>query len=810
MGNKQNTLLADPNLQKFKQHFSNLELYMLSLLFKDLAARQHGVMDKDTFLKFFPLTGLWGERLFEKFDRKHTGYIDFPEFIEGLALCCHSTEDEKIHYLFSLYDMDQDGFIKKKEMITMLYNYPKNHIKFITDDMAPDGGQKLERLTENKRRSFHNSEKDQSILVVPSINILESPMPKVKTLTMQSVHSDAVDAALNDELEVAGENKMPGNTLPVERDIKKPFNYFVQRESMANLNFVNVDDNERAKPKNLSRIDLRGLLDPATDRKVSGDRIVPSRNSNSRDYGTIMGGQDQLRITAVRKSSASLANADQSFVLSTTVNTRVKEYASFMFKTIDGANTRGKISYDEFKQWINLHPIILKVFDETFHQDIWATPRIPKTMGTKTNFTSGATEDDLRRFDSMSKGSKPFKYQEKPSEMSGDLYKKGKRSKNWVRRFFELHEHFLFYYENKNDSQPKGIFFLDGCEIDELKDYNTTKKYGFTISNKSESYENHVLYCNTKQEFDEWMSHLRIFKSSTIMDLYTFHEKIGTGKFSVVYRATCKNDKNKEYAVKVIEKKLLKPEEREFLLSETSVMKVLDHPNIIKLIDTVESKTHIYIITEIVKDGDLFDYIVNQEFVEEYDASFVMKQLLISVYYLHSIGIIHRDIKPENILISMDNHNQVKEVKIIDFGFAKLMNDDARLCETCGTPNYVAPEILRNCGYDKSADIWSLGVIMYLMVRGLLPFDAHDVNEILRNTLKADVPMEDEHWANISPEAKDLIQKFLSKEYDKRIDIATALKHPWIKNREALKSRIGVNRRNGAEPNSGDLNGAGF
>jgi len=524
-----------------------------------------------------------------------------------------------------------------------------------------------------------------------------------------------------------------------------------------------------------------------------------------------MGGQDPLKITAVRKSSASLANADQSFVLSTTVNTRVKEYASFMFKNIDGANSRGKISYDEFKQWINLHPMILKVFDETFHQDIWATPRIPKTLQTKTNFTSGATEDDLRRWESLSKTSKyPFKYQEKPSEMSGDLYKKGKRSKNWVKRFFELHEHFLFYYETKGATQPKGIFFLDGCEIEELKDYNVTKKYGFTISNKSESYENHVLYCNTKQEFDEWMSHLRIFKSSTIMDLYTFHEKIGAGKFSTVYRATCKADKNKEYAVKIIEKKLLKPEERDFLLSETSVMKVLDHPNIIKLIDTVESKTHIYIITEIVKDGDLFDYIVNQEYVEEYDASFVMKQLLISVYYLHSIGIIHRDIKPENILVSMDNHEQIKEVKIIDFGFAKLMNDDARLSETCGTPNYVAPEILRNCGYDKSADIWSLGVIMYLMVRGLLPFDAHDQNEILVNTLKASVPLEDEHWANVSPDAKDLIKKLLCKDCPNRIDIPTALKHPWIKNREALKQYIGVNRKGEVEPTSGDLNVAGL
>jgi len=286
--------------------------------------------------------------------------------------------------------------------------------------------------------------------------------------------------------------------------------------------------------------------------------------------------------------------------------------------------------------------------------------------------------------------------------------------------------------------------------------------------------------------------------------LYTFHEKIGTGKFSVVYRATSKADKNQEYAVKEIEKKLLKQEEKEFLLSETSVMKVLDHPNMIKLIDTIETKTNIYIITEIVKDGDMFDYITSREFLEEYDASWIMKQLLISIFYLHSIGIIHRDIKPENILITLGQNHEVKELKIIDFGFAKLVNEGSKVSETCGTPNYVAPEVLRGCGYEKSADIFSLGVIMYLMIRGLLPFDAYEVDTILRNTLQGDIPMEDEHWQNVSPEAKDLLTKFLHKDPAQRIEVAEALKHPWIKNREALKKYIGVNKHTA---NTEEING---
>jgi len=797
MGNNQAKYLNDPNIKLLKNHFSPLELYMLGLIFKDLSARQHGVIDKETFLQFFPLTGLWGERLFDKFDVKHTGYINFFEFVKGIAKCCNSTEDEKIHFLFSLYDMDQDGFIKKKEMVTMLYNYPKTHIKFITDDIAPDNGEKLAKMTEKRIKSIQSIEDNYP----GSQNFLDSPSRKEKGGTLQSVHSDNLDGVLNDELEVASEEKIHTNFYFVERDINQPYQVQLEREKELKLSVQQTNpEHARTKQKKKTQsisIDMKqSLASPdkadASERGMSVDKIAPTRNSRE-----VLVCGDNSKLTAGRRPSGSRVIMDQSFVISTTVNSRVKEYASFMFKTFEGANSRGKISYEEFKQWLNMHPIILKVFDETFHQEIWANPNGENGSKFFTGEEDQQVKDAVKR--SVSEGHKSesstsLRYREKPCDMEGIMFKKGKKSKSWTKRYFELRDHFLFYYEKKEDKKPKGILFLDGCFIEELKDFNQTQKYGFSITHKSESYVPRVFYCNTKEEFDQWMKNLQVFKSSTVMDLYTFHEKIGTGKFSVVYRATSKADKNAEYAVKVIEKKLLRPEEKEFLLSETSVMKVLDHPNMIKLIDTVETKSNIYIITEIVKDGDLFDYITTREFLEEYDASFIMKQLLISIYYLHSIGIIHRDIKPENILITLGNNSEVKELKIIDFGFAKLVNDTRKLSETCGTPNYVAPEVLRGCGYDKTADVFSLGVIMFLMIRGLLPFDAHDVNVILKNTLRCDMLMEDDHWSNISPEGKDLLSKFLQKDPSQRIDIADALRHPWIKNREELKKYIGLNR----------------
>jgi len=151
MGNHTSRSLKPEEAAKLKEKFSSTEIEMLWMIYDDLSARDFGMIDKETFLKFFPLTGLWGEQLFKKFDLNHTGLLTFFEFAYGISLCCKSTPEQKIKLLFSLYDFNNDGYIEKKEMVTMLYNYPRNYIKFITDEIAPDGGERLEGLTEAKR-----------------------------------------------------------------------------------------------------------------------------------------------------------------------------------------------------------------------------------------------------------------------------------------------------------------------------------------------------------------------------------------------------------------------------------------------------------------------------------------------------------------------------------------------------------------------------------------------------------------------------------------------------------------------------------
>jgi len=798
MGNHTSRSLKPEEAAKLKEKFSTVEIEMLWMIYDDLSARDFGMIDKETFLKFFPLTGLWGEQLFKKFDLNHTGLLTFFEFAYGIALCCKSTPEQKIKLLFSLYDFNNDGYIEKKEMVTMLYNYPRNYIKFITDEIAPDGGERLEGLTEAKRvQSIANVDDEDGggNAIIPIDDQDDSIMNDYPS------GAEAGGRKYTDDMDIANEGRNQDQANPLQR-----YNHGTDPKPTALKKFGSTNAGRSDKPLDLDN--LPGAGAGGRRRKYSGN-VRPSRtvsnayilNQQSPNLSNV------LKATKAHLMSGSTVIMDQSYVQATTINTRVKEYASFMFRNFEGASARGKISYEEFKDWLALHPVILKIFENSFHEDIWSPESVHKSSTTRPALTGHLDPHDLTRSSTMGeRRSSLLPFQANDADLCGTLYKRGKKMKAWKARYFELRGDFLFYYSKHGGQLPKGIHFLEGCYVEETNDYNSTHKYGFKITYKNESYEPHCLYLTDKKKYDDWMTHLKGFQSSSIHDMYTFKEKIGTGKFSIVYRAVAKKNNSNEFAVKVIDKNGLKPEEREFVLMETSVMKVLNHPAMIKLIETVETKSAIYIVTELVKDGDLFEYIVNREFLEEYETSFIMKQLFVAMSYLHNVGIIHRDLKPENIMITLsEKKDKVKEVKIIDFGFAQFVTPGVILKETCGTPNYVAPDVLKGNGYDKRADVWSLGIIMFLMLRGRLPFDAHHVDDILKNTLKMPLPLDEEHWDNVSPDARDLVTKLLDRDMNSRITIQDALNHPWITNRENLRKY--ANRNQHAENNSNHASG---
>ena len=201
--------------------------------------------------------------------------------------------------------------------------------------------------------------------------------------------------------------------------------------------------------------------------------------------------------------------------------------------------------------------------------------------------------------------------------------------------------------------------------------------------------------------------------SNPLEQLTRVHDEIGTGKFSQVYSAI-DNLTEMQCAVKIINKGRLNDIESEMLRYEISIVQEVDHPNILKFWRITQSGNYAIFISELITGGELYSYIAERQKLREEEAALVVYYLLEAVQYLHTRGIVHRDLKPENVLLDL-NSDSIKNIKIIDFGLSKTILPTQHLTEQCGTLAYVAPEVLLNQAYGIQADIWSIGVIMYLM-----------------------------------------------------------------------------------------------
>jgi len=267
-------------------------------------------------------------------------------------------------------------------------------------------------------------------------------------------------------------------------------------------------------------------------------------------------------------------------------------------------------------------------------------------------------------------------------------------------------------------------------------------------------------------------------KKVKFIEKYTVGKELGSGAFSVVKLATNKVTKQ-ELAVKMIARKKLSAEDFKSLLMEIEILGSLNHAHIIRLEETFDEGNDYFIVTELVAGGELFDRIVAKAQYSEKEARDLVKIFLETMDFIHSKGIVHRDLKPENLLLcSADNDF---DVKIADFGFAKRVTDLTKNETACGTPGYVAPEILRGDAYATEVDIWSMGVICYVLLAGYPPFYDDDQKKLFKKIKNGAYHFHEEYWGNTSPEAIDMIKHMLCVDQRKRWSAKQLLQHPWIK-----------------------------
>ena len=259
-------------------------------------------------------------------------------------------------------------------------------------------------------------------------------------------------------------------------------------------------------------------------------------------------------------------------------------------------------------------------------------------------------------------------------------------------------------------------------------------------------------------------------------------KELGSGGFSTVYLVRNRKT-SKLAAVKVMKKSDMDDEDKQSVLDEVNIMRKLQHPNIVQFIDFFDEELNMYAVIEYLEGGTMFDRVVKKESYNEKDARDLVYIFLSSLKYCHSKDIVHRDIKPENILMASNDDDA--DVKIADFGLSIHLPNGELCYRGCGTPNYLAPEMLKNIGYSKPVDMWAVGCIAFILLGGYAPFDCDgedpaSLKKLYSTIKKGDVVFEKEYFGHVSIEAKHLITSLLNVDPSERLTVDDALKHPWI------------------------------
>ena len=721
---------------------------------KEKEVKSPGVT-KLIFDKYFTLPGIIGDRFFRVLDLKHTNVLSMNDFIKGMTTLYCGGYEETVKFIFNFYDMDNDGIINKEDIRIVL--------SYITLDDSPDIKSSGINITYKKRVT--SQEELYGILQKCFENIPDNKMNLASFKNViENVNSDIYLMIYLFLLE------------------NKPF-------TKENIKSYKKGANPKKTESEVSNTSKKNLI------------VSPSKNSNFSPYKAFMRGKTR-RSTVLNKDidiSKMLKSTDPSLKKDNEGDFKRKgkkrrtvqyESNNGIIKDIQGDDAKKKIKEERIKDLTRKRDQNKDLPDEQLELKPAFLQKIKKKDEKSNSRTKNKKKknkggkDDLN-FENESESSEYFEDEEEEEEDEDDilryegiLYKlvDGKMRE----LYFRLVHKDLYFFRNKDDNHHKGMHNLSGLFLQKEKTVNFegTNYYSFSVVYPTKT---RVYYCKDEKEYNEWFEKLKVATGYTnLLDIYEVKNKLGKGKFGLVKLGIDKKTGQK-VAIKIMKKSNMDSSDLELVRTEIEILKICQHPNIIRLYNVFENADYMYIIMEYCSGGDLFSYLENRNFrVSEKRASTIIHKMSTAVYYMHSFGVAHRDLKPENVLMTSEDEDS--DIRILDFGLSKILGPYEKCDEPYGTLTYCAPEIIVDEPYSKAVDLWSLGIMTYLMVSGKLPFNSEDENEIARQVVY-DEPDYSRNpvWKNISTECKDFIKRLLNKDQNKRMTIKETLEHKWIK-----------------------------
>lgn len=330
-------------------------------------------------------------------------------------------------------------------------------------------------------------------------------------------------------------------------------------------------------------------------------------------------------------------------------------------------------------------------------------------------------------------------------------------------------------YDNANDVNPMQEKFYGYQSIRSVKSGNSL------ASTSQKNSTNAVGEIGVKKKKTLHINDYKKFKQiKSIEKRYVLGQVLGQGAFGLV-RLCMHRDSGKTFAIKIMAKRAIEKQQIyvELLQNELSILGEKSHPNIIRIVDLMEDHDNYYVVSEVVKGGELFKRLTKVTSFTEQQAADIIYQIMLGLNYMHLESITHRDLKPENVLLvseDMDNF----DIKIADLGFAAKFDKNTGLDLVLGTPLYMAPELVKHEKYSEKVDVWSLGVITYQLLTGTTPFDGRNIKKINHNICHKEIQFTGRQWMHVSDNAKDFILCCLDRNQFTRTSISSLFDHPWI------------------------------